>query len=174
MSETKYQRRSIRLKEYDYSQDGVYFVTICVKNRENLFGKIENDKMFLNEYGKVAEKFWLEIPFHYPSVSLDEFVIMPNHLHGILVIKKNTVGAQNLVPLQNKFQKIIPRSLGTIIRGYKSGMTKWVRKNTNIHTIWHRNYYEHIIRDEQDWEKIRDYIIKNPEMWKKDRFYQNN
>ena len=93
----KHHRRSIRLKGYDYSQPGWYFVTVVTYDRQNLFGHIENGKMILNDGGKIARKCWLEIPHHYPNVNLDEFVVMPNHVHGIIVIvKKNiVVGAKN-------------------------------------------------------------------------------
>ncbi|PKL72573.1 hypothetical protein CVV26_00995 [Candidatus Kuenenbacteria bacterium HGW-Kuenenbacteria-1] len=85
-------RRSIRLKEYDYSQNGVYFITICTQNHECLFGKIENEKMILNEYGKIVKKDWLEIPNHFPNIILDKFIVMPNHIHGIIIIDAS-VGA---------------------------------------------------------------------------------
>ncbi len=111
---------------------------------------------------------------------------MPNHVHGILIIdKKNdenvkvqnvgvqNVGVQNFEPLrENKFQKIIPRSIGSIIRGYKIGVTKWFRVNTKIYTIWQRNYHEHIIRNKQSYEKINQYILHNPKTWEEDKFYQ--
>lgn len=93
---------------------------------------------------------------------------MPNHVHGIIIITNN-VGAQNFVPPQNQFQKIIPRSIGSIIRGYKTGVTKSFRQNTDIHNVWQRNYYEHIIRNENILDKIREYIINNPLQWQFDR-----
>ena len=105
----KYHRRSIRLKKYDYSQPGNYYITICTYNREELFGVIRRGTIFcaLNEIGKIAKKFWEEIPQHYPYVDLNEYIVMPNHIHGILVIDK---WVQNIEPLQNKFQKTIPGS----------------------------------------------------------------
>jgi putative transposase len=98
----KHHRRSIRLKDYDYSQDGAYFVTICVHNRESLFGKIANEKMILNDVGKIAEQCWCEIPQHYPNVILDKYIVMPNHVHGILIIDNPSVGANNLRPYHAK------------------------------------------------------------------------
>jgi len=165
----KHHRRSIRLKEYDYSQPGLYYITICTYNRELLFGNIFNNKIFLNNAGIMVKKFWCEIPLHFPITKLDEYIIMPNHIHGIIKIIENddkTVGGQNFDPLlhppKNQFQKIIPRSIGSIIRGFKTGVTKWFRNNTEIHPIWQRNYYEHIIRNEDDLDRIRQYIIDNP------------
>ena len=162
-------RRSIRLKGYDYSQAGLYFITICTKNRLCLFGKIENGKMFLNDAGQSAEHYWMAIPHHYPKTQLHEYVIMPNHVHGI-------VGVQDFEPLQppqkNQYKKIIPRSIGAIVRGFKIGVTKWFRKNTDIHTVWQRNYYEHIIRDEKFCYQISQYIKNNPLKWQDDQYYE--
>lgn len=178
--ENKHHRRSIRLKDYDYSSAGAYFVTICAHNRDCLFGEIIDGEMVLNDAGKMVERCWLEIPDHYPSVELDEFVIMPNHIHGIIVIP-DFVGVQDFEPLQqtiksdksdilkkNRFQHIIPRSIGAIIRGFKIGVTKWFRNNTNIVFVFQRNFYEHIIRDESDLNRIREYIVNNPARWQDD------
>jgi putative transposase len=160
-------RRSIRLKEYDYAQHGAYFVTICTENRECLFGNIIDGKMRLNEAGNIAETCWKKIPLHYPSVMLDEYIVMPNHIHGILSINNPSESTQNT----NKFQKIISGSIGAIVRGYKTGVTKWFRANTNIFMVWQRNYYEQVIRDEADLNHIREYIIYNPTNWKDDELF---
>jgi REP element-mobilizing transposase RayT len=165
-------RRSIRLKDYDYSQQGTYFVTVCAQNRLSLFGCIAEEKMLLNDAGKFANKCWLEIPEHFPHVTLDEFIVMPNHIHGIIIIDTmDNVGVQNFEPLhkQNKYQQIIPKSIGSIIRGFKIGVTKWFRTNTNIYNVWQRNYYEHIIRNEDGLNRICEYIINNPIQWQFDR-----
>jgi len=95
-------RRSIRLQGYDYSQSGAYFITTCTQNRECLFGEIHNGKMYLNEYGEIAKKCWVEIPKHHQNVQLDEYVIMPNHIHGIVVINEPAVGAIHELPLRNE------------------------------------------------------------------------
>ena len=161
-------RRSIRLKGYDYSQAGLYFITICTRDRLCLFGTIENEGMILNDAGRLAEHCWMEIPEHYPETQLHEYVIMPNHIHGI-------AGVQNVEPLlprQNKYQKIIPRSIGAIIRGFKIGVTKWFRQNTTIRTVWQRNFYEHIIRDYESYLKIAEYIHTNPVKWREDKYYE--
>jgi len=192
-----HRRRSVRLKNYDYSQNGAYFVTICCAEKKCFFGKIEEGKMILNEGGKIAEQCWKQIPEHFPQVFVDCFVVMPNHVHGIVVIENGNpetgiVGAQNFVPKTNfltktnskraedflplqtpksQFQKIIPRSLSSIVRGYKIGVTKWFRANTKIHTIWQRNYHEYILRNESSLAEIREYIIHNPQKWKQDTFF---
>ena len=170
-------RRSIRLKHYDYSQAGLYFITICTYNREKLFGEINDGEMICNINGQVAYRCWSDIPNHYPDIELDVFIIMPNHLHGILIIynKTNTVGVQNFEPLQqnkhqcNRYQKIIPCSIGSVIRGFKIGVTKWFRKHNNKLTIWQRNFYEHIIRNCNELNCIREYIVNNPQQWQFDR-----
>jgi len=143
----KHHRRSIRLQGYDYSQPGIYFITLCTQNRECLFGEILNGEIRLNEFGKIAHQCWLEIPQHFPHVQLDEFVVMPDHIHGIIVLNNIVVvvvGVQNIEPLQNQnaYQHIIPRSIGSIIRGFKIGVTKKFRQNTDIYVVWQRNYYE--------------------------------
>lgn len=175
----KNNRKSIRLKNYDYAQEGWYFVTICTKNRIHLFGKISNRQMKLNDQGKIVSGKWNEIPQHYPNVELDEFIVMPNHIHGILHITY-TVGVQNVEPLQNveslqnrvnRYQHIIPGSVGSIIRGFKIGVTKWFRKNTDIHNVWQRNFWENIVRNETDLVRIREYIKHNPAKWIDDKFH---
>jgi len=194
-------RQSIRLKGYDYSQAGLYFITICCQDRVCRFGCIENGKMMLNDAGKIAETCWFEIPQHFPNAILHEYVVMPNHIHGIVELKSDnvagvenvgaenvgaenflplrnntdiTVGVENFQPLQpkkNAFQKMIPRSIGSIVKGFKIGVTKWFRQNTDIETIWQRNYHEHIIRNEQSYQTISQYILNNPATWKDDKFY---
>lgn len=193
-------RRSIRLKGYDYAQAGLYFITICCHNRKCLFGEIvrannylpeietqQQSEMVLNDAGKIANDCWLEIPNHFPNAVLHKHIIMPNHVHGIIELTDATieltdativgadveiVGAENFLPLQNEFQKMIPRSIGSIVKGFKIGVTKWFRANTNIKTVWQRNYYEHIVRNEQSYQIISEYIINNPAKWANDKFYK--
>jgi putative transposase len=172
-------RKSIRLQGYNYSQSGLYFITIFIQDRRCLFGNIvhENnvDLIVLNDAGKIADECWLEIPKHFPNAVLHEHIIMPNHLHGIIELVKNdnvrvqnNVGVQNFEPLQqpiNKFQKMIPHSIGSIVQGFKIGVTKWIRTNTDIKNVWQRNYYENIIRSDRSYQRIREYIINNPKDW---------
>jgi putative transposase len=178
-------RKTIRLRNYDYSQKGIYFVTICCRNKESLFGKIINELMIFNDMGKIADQYWQEIPQHYPNVYLDEYIIMPNHIHGILIIEQQAVGANDHSPYDHFPKKLslsqhcwannypplrygTSKTIGAIIRGYKIGVTKWFRKNTNNYLVWQRNYYEHIIRNEKSLEQIRRYIINNPFNWQYD------
>ncbi len=131
--------------------------------------------MIMNDAGKMADKCWMEIPKHFPNAVLHEYVIMPNHVHGIIELVNDTnVGAENFLPLQqhNQFQKIIPHSIGSIVRGYKIGVTKWIRQNTDVYNVWQRNFHEHIIRNEQSYQTISKYINDNPAKWAEDKFYQ--
>ncbi len=160
-------RRTIRLKGYDYSRPGAYFATICTNNRQCLFGRIADSQMALNNAGLTAVQCWQAIPDHFPHVQLDAFVVMPNHVHGILFIvdtpaRAKNAGAKNISPLQpGERPRGTSKTLGSIIRGFKSGVTKWMRANTKIHDVWQPNYWEHIIRDEPELNRIREYIYNN-------------
>jgi len=146
----KHHRRSIRLRNYDYSQTGVYFITLCTQNRE----------------------CWFDIPVHFPHVELDEWVIMPNHVHGIWFIMGIIVGAKIFSPLPTTGRpRGTSKTIGPIMRGFKIGVTKWMRQNNVIHNVWQRNYYEHIIRDETELSEMRKYIINNPINWQNDKNY---
>jgi putative transposase len=161
-------RKSSRLKNYDYSQPGLYFLTICCHERECLFGHIQDSKLILNEGGKIAQECWLNIPDHFPDAILHEFIIMPNHIHGIIelkVIQDTSSGKKtNLNPIAPPASK----SISSIVRGYKIGVTKWFRSNTDIHTVWQSGFHDHIIRTEQSYQIIAEYITHNPEKWAKD------
>jgi len=127
----------------------------------------------MNEIGEITRLCWFEIIKHFPRVELDEFIVMPNHIHGIMKIYNdfsNTVGAQNFVPLHQKhrFQHVLPRSLASIVRGYKIGVTKMAKQINSNYPIWQRGYYERVIRDEKELNAIRQYIIDNPLNWRKD------
>jgi REP element-mobilizing transposase RayT len=155
------------LKGFDYSQEGAYFITICTKNRELLFEE-EGVKRILG-------KEWLNTGCIRQNVILDEFVVMPNHLHGIIVITYGVgaysdVGAYSYTPLQNRF-KSPSKTVGAIIRGFKSTTTKQINlfHNTPGIPIWQRNYYDYIIRNEDELNKIREYIQNNPLKWSLDR-----
>ncbi len=173
----KHHRRSIRLKGYDYTQPGAYFVTLCTQGRAHLFGEVVDGEMRLNEAGLVAEQCWRAIPDHFPHTVLDAYVVMPNHLHGIVWI---VVGARHAVPLPTpavplptaeQFGRPVPASLPTIIRSFKSAVTNRINalRQTPGASIWQRNYYEHIIRNEDALNRIRTYIQENPLRWARDR-----
>ena len=158
-------RRSIRLPHYDYSQSGFYFVTICTHQKQCLFGDLVDGKMLLNQIGKMVREEWLKSSQIRQEIELDEWVIMPNHLHGIVVIQNNNSinkkGA-SLAPLQRK-----PKSLSSFVAGFKSSVTRRIKIfcTQSNPRIWQRNYYESIIRNERHLNQIRQYIIDNPYKW---------
>ncbi len=172
MSQLQY-RKSIRLKGYDYSQPGDYFVTICTKNRVCIFGEIGEGRMTANAIGEVVEECWKSIPEHFQNSNVDVFQIMPNHVHGIITIEENaSVGVRHVEPLpkaprQNKFQHIVPGSLGSIIRSFKAAVTKETRllKLVGNKSHWQRNFYDHIIRNDVSYFFIQQYIELNPLLW---------
>ena len=165
----KHHRRSIRIRVYDYSQGGMYFVTICTRDREYLFGEVVDGEMRLSLYGEIARTCWGEIPEHFPHAALDVSVIMPNHVHGIIV-----VGARHAVPLQSSpecFGAPVAGSIPTIVRSFKSVVAKHVNalRGTPGIPVWQRNYYEHVVRDEESLNRIRQYVADNPARWAFDR-----
>ena len=174
----RYCRHSIRLNEYDYSQAGAYFVTICAHNRECVFGNVVKGEMRLNKYGRVVEAEWIETASIRNNVELDVFVVMPNHFHGVLVIVgggRDTVGRDTArrapTAINERFGKPTSGSLPTIVRSFKSAVTKRINelRGTPETPVWQRNYYEHVIRDEGDLNEIREYIMSNPLKWELDR-----
>ena len=205
----KHQRRSIRLKGYDYSSAGLYFITICCQNRISRFGHIENGTMILNEFGRVANDEWLNTPNIRKNIQLGEFIIMPNHMHGIIRILHaaefnlpNSTGElhspkskemhspkskefnqsdhegvcktppQSPQPRQSRHTPQSPsQTIGAIIRGYKSSVTKQLKSLGLNDKLWQRNYHEHIIRNDKAHENISNYIINNPQKWDNDKFY---
>jgi REP element-mobilizing transposase RayT len=169
-------RRSIRLKGYDYTQPGAYFVTFCAYQRQHLFGEVVDGNMVLNESGKIARDEWFKTAELRPYVKLydDEFVIMPNHGHGIIWIEDDLVGARRRrAPTETteKFGKPVKGSIPTIVRAYKSAVTYAVNKLENQlgAVLWQRNYYEHIIRNDRELHNIARYIQFNPLNWQLDR-----
>jgi putative transposase len=168
----KFRVDSTRLKDWDYSSTVYYFVIICTKRHVCFFGEVVEGEMKLTSLGVVALKSWQEIPHHFPHVKLDAFVVMPNHIHGIVIIESDDqiVETQNFASLQ-EFQpnKFGPQSknLASIIRGYKIGVKKWSTIN-KIPFAWQERFYDHIIRNEDDLNDIREYIVNNPLNWEKD------
>ena len=172
----EHHRRSIRLKGYDYSQPGAYFVTVCTNKWKCLFGEIVGGTMVLNQLGQIVSGCWNEIPEHFPNVELDEFVTMPNHLHGIVVTaNKNQLsacrGTACRAPTVESFGKPVAGSLSTIMRSFKSAVTKEINKmrGTPNLPIWQRNYYEHVLRNEDKLNRTREYVLNNPLQWQFDR-----
>lgn len=175
MSQEK-NRKSIRLSEYDYTLPGAYFVTIVTYQRKCILGAIRNGEIILSNIGRIVNNTWQEIPIHFPNATVDNYVIMPNHIHGIVNILDTGVGARHASPLRGKDPLgTSPRSLGVIIGSFKSAATKRIHQTEEYKKIqvWHRNYYEHVIRDERDYEKIVEYIITNPANWMDDPDYRS-
>ena len=159
-------RRSIRLKGYDYSQQGQYFITVCIKNKREMFGNIENDEMKLNDAGVMIQSEWLNLTTRFENISLDYFVVMPNHFHAILEIGSETSQNKRLGEMVGAFESI---TTVNYIRGIKNN--KWKSFDGKL---WQRNYWEHVIRDENEYLKIAQYIIDNPSRWNIDELNENN
>ncbi|TWU30933.1 Transposase IS200 like protein [Candidatus Brocadiaceae bacterium S225] len=167
----KHGRRSIRLKGYDYSQAGAYFVTVCVQGRRCLLGNVDDNGVVLSTIGAFVYQCLGQIPDRFETVELDEFVIMPNHVHAILIFD---VGARFIVPYKRGFDKSNPYirnnpmllnsdTLGKVMRSFKAKATHMIRNVGNCSYFqWQRNYYEHIVRNEDSLNRIREYIIHNP------------
>jgi REP element-mobilizing transposase RayT len=188
-------RRSVRLRNFDYSQQGLYFITICVQNHICIFGNIENGEMRLNEIGEIVHNEWLKTAELRPNIQLHEYVIMPNHFHAILEITTGAGRAMlteagvlpragHALPLreqppkpytnelpQSRFQNIGKNTISSITGSFKSAVTR------NIHSAgydfaWQRNLWEHVVRDFDDYARIAAYIINNPSRWEEDTFYK--
>jgi len=158
-------RRSIRVKGFDYSQDGAYYVTICTHRRECTLGSVKGNAVQLTELGRAAEESWQDLPVRYPHLTLDALVVMPNHVHVILVIDGTECrGGGATPPLQSD------PTLGQIVGYTKYQSTKRIneRRGTPGERVWQRNYYEHIIRNDADLRRIREYIASNPLGWSED------
>jgi len=161
-----HRRKSIRLKEYDYSQPGEYFVTICMYGRDCILGEIIREAMKLSPFGEIVEKYWEQISKYSQDVELDEYIIMPNHIHGIVVLTE-PVGAIHGSPLPTTRQQRRKMKLSKIIGRFKMIAAKEINLLRSMpgKSVWQRGYYEHIIRSEKDLNNIRDYIINNPFKW---------
>ena len=168
-------RKPLRLKQYDYSELGYYFVTACTKNRQHVFGNTANGTVELNECGQIVLNCWNEIQKHFQGVKLDQFIIMPNHIHGIISL----VGAQFIAPVAgpncghdtaNNNQGVMNHAptLGNIVRFLKARSSRLIRVKTNLPFAWQRNYYERVIRNERELHEIRQYILDNPAGWDTD------
>jgi len=162
-------RRSIRLKEYDYSQAGAYFITVCTFNRRCLFGKVVDAAVQLNAVGEIVSSEWLRSAEMRAEVMLDVFVVMPNHVHGIIFID-GSVNTALTLPRADA-NRAGPHLVGTIINGFKAAATRRIRALNGIaqEPVWQRDYYEHIIRNERRPDAIREYIANNPANWANDR-----
>ena len=168
----KHHRRSIRLQGYDYTREGAYYITIVTYQRQHFFGALVNGEMRLNEWGRIARDEWFKTSALRPYVELyeDEFVVMPNHVHGIVWIENDFVGAERRSAPTLMKPNVSPKSLGAIIRAYKSAVTYAVNalRSQRGEVLWQRNYYEHVIRDHDDYLSKYNYILDNPRNWEAD------
>jgi putative transposase len=150
----RHHRHSLRLPGYDYRQLGFYFVTICTRNHDCVLGSIVGDKMYLNDIGCIVQSIWNSLPERFTYLGLDQHCVMPNHLHGILVLEEPST-----VPL------------GSIVRAFKGAATRQIRETGKPAFAWQDDFYERIVRDDRALARIRQYILDNPARWTEDRFY---
>lgn len=168
----KYRSNSLRLKSWDYSKSGGYFVTMCTQLKHFQLCQIVNERVKLNNSGEIVQAAWHNIPQHFPNIILDEFVVMPDHVHGIIIIDRNNVDVaymqhvrknarKNIDPIKYRVERS-KMLLSRVIQQFKSTVTREINKKYNTKFKWQRNYYEHIIRDEPELQRIRKYIRENP------------
>ncbi|XGV96356.1 MAG: transposase [Leptolyngbya sp. BL-A-14] len=182
----KHHRRSIRLPGYDYSSSGAYFITICTHQRACLFGAVVDGEMQLNECGQIVRSYWLKLPNHHSHLHLDKFVIMPNHVHGILVLTDNPVGAGFDVKATSHSNQSLAKPAPTnasahmkrhgipeIIRGFTTFSARCINQHRKMIgvPVWPRNYYEHIVRNDESLRRLRQYIHNNPLSWQEDQLH---
>jgi len=180
MNHPKHNRKSMRLEGYDYSYPGAYFVTVCTWDRECLFGRVQNEQMHLNELGRIVEEEWIISGDVYNYIGLDLHVVMPNHFHGVVLIDDhdNIVGTihessqqkpTTLTTPKQRRKMILPKFMGR----FKMQSSKRINQlcNKSGTPVWQKSFYDHIIRNEDDWNRVREYIINNPLKWALDRFH---
>jgi putative transposase len=189
-------RKAMRLRGYDYSQQGMYFVTICTHNKQCIFGEIEDGLILYSVAGLIAANCWAKIPEHFPNVVLHDYVIMPNHVHGIIEIEREE-DRKISVPTAfesdyNRFQHMVPKSVSAVVKGFKIGVTKQLRyqaekpfnpegdnpgkDDVNLiqPSIWQSRFHDHIIRNDEEYTLISNYIINNPKNWIQDKFHSTS
>jgi REP element-mobilizing transposase RayT len=182
LMENPHHRRSIRLPDYDYSQNGAYFITICAYQRQRIFGEIENSAVILSQIGEIIDEEWERTPILRPEIELGAYVIMPNHFHAIVHIIENNNSQSRVVaygytplpemPTKSEFRSP-SRTIGSLVRGFKASVTTRIntQRNTPGSPIWQRNYYESVIRSEEAYAQIEGYILDNPLNWLTDKEY---
>ena len=179
----KYRISPARLQSWDYANNGAYFITICTKDRNHFFGKIEEGKMNLSQVGVIADLMWFEIKHHAKNIELGEFIVMPNHIHGILILNGSQENNDDLLLSASTSSNELPKTIGqqrfqhqgnntisAIVGSYKSAVTKHANR-LGFQFVWQPSFHEHIIRDEQSFERIQNYVANNPSNWNKDKFY---
>jgi putative transposase len=177
-------RRSVRLKDYDYASEGMYWVTLCIQGRRTILGSVDDEAMHLSDLGQIVEAEWKRIPLAFPHAELDEFQVMPNHLHGIIMFDRRPelVGANNprhdvasegqthiagYSPSSVQPTGTVSGSLAAVIQNFKKNTGRVINRiqRSPGKPVWQRNYYEHIIRSEEELERLREYIVLNPSRW---------
>jgi putative transposase len=199
----KHHRQSMRLPGYDYSLPGAYFITVVTHHRENILGEVISGQMLLNNYGKIVEGAWNDLPRHYPNIALEVFCVMPNHIHGIILINDTlsrggspnddetsadiTIERRDLYPTYHETRPYIStepierdrgkfHGLSEIVRAFKTFSATRINNFRNIRgvPVWQRSFFDHIIRGEWDFQNIHDYIQINSQNWQKDQFFLTN
>lgn len=190
--QNKYRIESNRLKGYDYTREGAYFITICVRYHHHRFGTIKDGKLIATPEGEIAQQCWLEMFEHFDNAKMDEFVIMPNHMHGIIFIddpeqKSARFTQSKQAALEDEEYFLLPprggitgdnnvmltrHSIGKMLRWYKAKCTYKIRNELGKSFEWQGNYYDHIIRNEHEFQRIQNYIMNNPTKWEADKFYR--
>jgi len=180
--DNKYRVKSTRFEKWDYGWNGAYFITICTDKKQNYFGNIVDGEMILSDIGNIAYKYWIEIHNHFPFVVLDSFVIMPNHVHGIIILNKENLPIETRHCLvstdikncetasHKRFQNQGKGTISSIIGSYKSIVTKYVRL-IKPGFSWQSRFYDHVIRNNKSYTEIAEYIVLNPERWEKDCYH---
>ncbi len=172
--EFKGERKSTRADWWNYGWYSAYFITICTKNKEHFFGEIKDKKMYLSNLGAIADVLWHQLKERRNYVKLEEFVVMPNHIHGIIILDK-PIEMQELIDnkvsfSEESFQKQAKKTISSIVGGYKSGLTKHANR-MGLDSGWQVSFHDHIIRSEKSYENISNYILTNVENWEDDKFY---
>lgn len=182
MAYSRWKKRQYRLKGFDYRNEGWYFVTICTKDRQHFFGKVVRKRMYLSGIGQICHDYWLDIPNHFEHIELGEMVVMPDHVHGVLGLFYPHVGVgtldSNVPTIETNgptMSQISPKSgsLSHIIRTYKAACTHMIRQITNLPFAWQSRFHDRIIRNEDELQRIENYIRMNPMNWQEDTFFTN-
>ncbi|HEX8269476.1 MAG TPA: transposase [Flavobacterium sp.] len=177
----KYRIPSARYPNWDYSSAGAYFITICTHNREHYFGEIARDQLQYSNIGIIADILWHQIPYHRQNLELGEFVVTPNHVHGILMIAPSSIETLHATSVSSSSDQTLhatslppippkPNSISTIVRSYKSAVTRHAHR-FGFEFQWQTRFHDHIIRDDRSFQKISEYIINNPSNWRGDKFF---
>ncbi len=184
--QNKYRIDSARAKWWDYNNEGYYFITVCTKNREHLFGRVEKGEMILNECGRIVSDCWYDLPNHYPNIVLDEFCVMPNHIHCIVGIENSVVVETGLKPVCTnpinanpinatpEYNPIKIHGIFEFMRALKSFSSRRINeiRDSKGVTNWQERFHDHIIRNDKEYNRIKNYIINNPENWDSDCFFE--